>query len=256
VLGGGDREPELQRVLPDHWTVAWWCFREAAEVYTHPEGMGKLASCYNAGRGVVEDRAQAAVWFQRAADLGDAPSKASIGAALLQGDARAGVAMDAFKFLCEAVDQGQGLVLYLVATCYLAGGGVEKDAVHGVSLLRQVTNQEDDTKEMAERALAVCYMEGNGVEADTVQAALWCQRAADGGDAHAIELLALIRTCDFCGTTPTRKHCERCRKVRYCNATCQAAHWNRETDPHKGHCRRAAEASQQETGGASTSAQQ
>jgi TPR repeat protein len=136
------------------------------------------------------------------------------------------------------------------------GEGVEKDAAHGVSLLRQVTNREDATKTLAERTLAICYMDGNGVEADTAQAALWCQRAADGGDEWAIRKLPIIRTCDFCGTTPARQHCERCRKVRYCDATCQAAHWNRYTNPHKSHCRRrATEASQQEAGGASTSAQ-
>jgi TPR repeat protein len=101
-------------------------------------------------------------------------------------------------------------------------------------------------------------MEGRGVDADTVQAALWCQSAADGGDAGAIELLARIRKCDYCGSTPARQLCNRCRKVRYCNHQCQAAHWNRETDSHKGPCkehrRRAAEAPQQEAGGASTSA--
>ena len=108
---------------------------------------------------------------------------------------------------------------------------------------------------MAQSSLARCYMDGNGVEVDTVQAALWCQRAADSGDPGAIEMLRIIRTCNFCVSRPARQHCERCRKVRYCNAVCQAAHWNRETDPHKGHCRRAAEASQEEEGGASTSAQ-
>jgi TPR repeat protein len=66
------------------------------------------------------------------------------------------------------------LALINVAQCYLKGEGVEKDAVHGVSLLRQVINQEDATKARAEKALTSCYMEGNGVEADTVQAALWC----------------------------------------------------------------------------------
>ena len=90
-----------------------------------------------------------------------------------------------------------------------------------------------------------------------MQAAMWCQRAADGGDEDGIQMLQFIRTCTFCGATPARQHCERCRKVRYCNAVCQAGHWNREMDPHKGHCRRrAAEASQGgETGGVSTSAQ-
>jgi len=68
-------------------------------------------------------------------------------------------------------------------------------------------------------------------------------------------MLAVLRTCDFCVTPDAAKHwCARCRKVRYCDAACQRAHWNRKTDPHKGHCHRAPEASQQEAGGASTSA--
>ena len=91
-----------------------------------------------------------------------------------------------------------------------------------------------------------------------VQAALWCHRAATGGDAAAVKLLPIIRSCDFCGKTLARQHCQRCRKVRYCGAACQAGHWKRETDPHKGHCRRrAAEASEEGTapgsGGASSS---
>jgi hypothetical protein len=176
-------------------------------------------------------------------------------------DARAGVVKDAARgltLLREAVDQGHGPALYFVAQCYLTGEGVERDAVHGVSLLRQVISQDDATKADAARVLTICYMEGHGVEADTVQAASWCQSAADGGDAEAIELLARIRRCDCCGTTPARQLCVRCLKVRYCNHQCQLAHWNHATNPHKGPCkehrRRAAEASQREAGGASTSA--
>jgi TPR repeat protein len=125
--------------------------------------------------------------------------------------------------------------------------------------MRQVINQDDAPKAKAEHALILCYMEGNGVEADTVQAVLWCQSAAKGGDARAIELLPTIRRCNYCGTTPARQLCVRCLKVRYCDHQCQLAHWNRDVDSHKGPCkdhrRRAAEASQQEAGGASTSAQ-
>jgi TPR repeat protein len=241
-------------VVPDHLKVAWFCYREAAEVHKHPGGTGRLAWCYDTGRGVTEDPAPAVVLFQTAADLGDAGSKVALAGFLVDGYPRAGVAKDAargFDLLREADDQGNNLALYFVAECYLKGKGVEKDAVHGVSLMRQVINREDAT-----RALATCYMEGNGVEADTVQAALWCQSAADSGDAQAIELLPTIRTCSFCFSRPARKHCERCRQVRYCDAECQTIHWNRETDPHKSHCRRrAAEASQEEAGCASTSEQ-
>ena len=238
-MGVAIEDQTLPLVLPDHPKVAWFCYREAAEVHRHPGGMHRLAECYYAGQGVTEDPAQSAAWYQKAADLvGDATSKAAFGSFHVTGDPRAGIAKDArrgFALLREAVEQGCGEALLSVAQCYLRGMGVEKDAAHGVTLLLQATTQDDSSTAMAQRLLTVCYMEGNGVEADTAQAALWCQRSADGGDAQAIELLPVFRTCGFCGRTPARQHCERCRKVRYCDTTCQAAHWNRETDPHKGH---------------------
>ena len=87
-----------------------------------------------------------------------------------------------------------------------------------------------------------------------MQAEEWCQRAVQGGCERAIINLPLILACDFCGATPARLVCDLCLKVRYCE-DCHAQHWNRETDPHKGHCRRAAKSSQEEAPGASTSAQ-
>jgi len=258
----------LPLALPNYLTVEWWCYREAAEVHQHREGMSNLASCLYHGWGVTEDPAQAMEWYQKAADLGDAGSKCSLGYSLVYGDARAGVAKDAargFKLAREAAEMGYGMALYLVAKCYLHGEGVEQDAARGVTcLLRFITHDDAATAVVsaAQSQLAQCYASGQGVEVDTAQAALWCQRAADGGDADAIGMLPIIRTCTFCGIRPVHKHCERCRKVRYCDTTCQAAHWNRETNPHKGHCRRAKEASEGgqasqggEAGSASTSAQ-
>ena len=154
--------------------------------------------------------------------------------------------MRGFALVCEASAEGFRPALFRVARCYLRGKGVRKDAAHGVSLLRELARADDAVTSKAQAALALCYMDGEGVETDTVQAALWCQRAADGGDAEATQMLPMIRMCDSCGATPARQHCKRCRTVRYCNAVCQAGHWNHETHPHKGHCRgrRAAEASQ------------
>jgi len=53
-------------------------------------GMCQLASCLLRGQGVTEDPAQAAVWMQKAADLGDAGAKATLGAMLVHGDVPAG----------------------------------------------------------------------------------------------------------------------------------------------------------------------
>jgi hypothetical protein len=208
---------------------------------------------------VQQDPAQAAAWFQKAADLGDAASKAELGSFLINGVEQSGVTRDAARGLAlarEAFAQGHTPALYLIAGCFLLGQGVKKDAVHGVALLRQVINNADSSKADACCGLAMCYDRGTGVEADTVQAALWCQRAVTGGCEFASQLLPTIWKCELCGTAPARQLCTRCRQVRYCDAVCQAAHWNRETDPHKGHCRRAGEASEEGTaagGGTSSS---
>jgi hypothetical protein len=86
--------------------------------------------------------------------------------------------------------------------------------------LMQVIAQGGAATAIAQRLLALCYHNGEGVEANTVQAALWCRRAADGGDATAADNLPGIRQCNFCGATPVRKLCARCRKTRYCGAAC------------------------------------
>ena len=245
--------------LPDHPKVAWFCCREAAEVHKHPGGMRKVAECYYSGQGVTEDPTLAVAWFQKAADLGDAAAKAALEALYMHGFAPGGVEKDASRavdLLSQAAEQGESGALFPLAECYLRGDeGVEMDAVRGVALLQQCIDEDGEFTAMAQAILAMCYMKGVGVEADTTQAAFWCLRAATGGSEQAIEALPLIRTCTFCGKTPARKHCERCRKVRYCDATCQRAHWNHETNPHKGQCRRAAETSPRAAGGASTSVQ-
>ena len=106
---GGEIAARTRLVIPNHEKVAWWCYREASEVHTHPEGMAYLAACYARGRGVTEDPAQAAVWLQKAADLGNPGAQANLANLCLTGDARAGVAKDAaraFGLLREAFAAG------------------------------------------------------------------------------------------------------------------------------------------------------
>jgi hypothetical protein len=82
--------------------------------------MCQLADCFLRGQGVTKDPAQAVVWFQKAVSLGDTGAKAYLGAFLLEGDPRAGVAKDAargFALSREAADEGNGLGRYCVAEC-------------------------------------------------------------------------------------------------------------------------------------------
>jgi TPR repeat protein len=152
-------------ILPHHGNAAWFCFREAAEVHMHPGAMGKLGNCYFHGRGVAENPEQAAVWFQKGADLGDRASKAALGCFLLNGDPRAGGAKDTargFTLVREAFAQGFSPALLRVAECYLRGEGVAKDAAHAVTLLRQATTHGGDAAMTARAQFLVgeCYVEG------------------------------------------------------------------------------------------------
>ena len=70
---------------------------------------------------MFEDPPQAAVWYQKAADLGHAASIAALGTFFRHGYPSVGIAMDAARGLAlfrEAVDLGLGLALSHSATCW------------------------------------------------------------------------------------------------------------------------------------------
>ena len=46
----------------------------------------------------------------------------------------------------------------------------------------------------------MCLRFLDGVDADEDEAPKWCVRGATGGDEKAIQMLAIMRRCDFCGT--------------------------------------------------------
>jgi len=118
-LGDNIAHQTLAMVHADHFKVAWFCYREAAEVHTYPWGMRTLASCYRTGEGVEPDPAQAAAWLQRAVDTSDPASIATLGAYLVYGNPRAEVVKDAargFELVRQAFAQGFRPALYQVVT--------------------------------------------------------------------------------------------------------------------------------------------
>jgi TPR repeat protein len=104
--------------------------------------------------------------------------------------------------------------------------------------LLQAVTQEDQIQAEAQFTLSSCYITGEGVEADTVQAALWCQRAAKGSHPDAIENLPLVRKVRLLRNNARPPAVRPLREGALLYRRCQLAHWNRETDTQKGHCRR------------------
>ena len=83
-------------------------------------------------------------------------------------------------------------------------------------------------------ATAAAAAAATAAAAFTTAAAVAAKAAATAATTNAafaatatIDMQPIIRTCDFCGTTPARKHCDCCKKVRCCDTACQARHKTR-----------------------------
>lgn len=178
---------------------------------------------------VTGNYAEAAAWYQRAADLGYAASLVNLGN--LYRHAK-GVEQNlelAVALYRAAVDQGYAVALVALGEMYMDGRGVQKDYARGLELLRSgvangvITGHyylglafargEGVQKDYAQahdqfyRAaaeghagsqgeLGYLYRRGFGVEKSFVEAARWYGLAAEQGDVRSSNRLAwLLATC-------------------------------------------------------------
>ncbi len=101
------------------------------------EAANMVGRCYENGWGVPVDMAQAAVWYRRAAERGDAWAQYNLGHLLLDGN---GVARDhdaAFAWYSRAAAQGHARALNLVGRCHEHGWGTKRDPRAAVIAYRQ-----------------------------------------------------------------------------------------------------------------------
>ena len=137
--------------------------------------MGDL--CHD-GRGVPKDPAQALVWYQKAADQGQATAENKLGNCYLDGD---GVTYDgkrAFGWFDKAARQGLSAAENNLGKCYLNGYGVDRDPSQAVTWFRKAAKQGDAD---AANNLGNCYLTGRGVGKNATKAVKWFRRAAERG---------------------------------------------------------------------------
>ncbi|MDD4887874.1 MAG: tetratricopeptide repeat protein, partial [Thiomonas sp.] len=143
-----------------------------------------------------QDYAQAASWFRKAADQGDARAQCNLGLRYYNGQ---GVPQDyaqAASWYRKAADQGYARAQYNLGVLYDNGQGVPQDYAQAASWYRKAADQGDAR---AQCNLGVLYDNGQGVPQDYAQAASWFRKAADQGDADAQHNLQLLMTT---GKTP------------------------------------------------------
>lgn len=133
---------------------------DTAETYRAAAGQGdakaqyKLARCYENGRGVEQDFAEARKWYEKSARQGNADAQ------------------------------------HALATCYAYGMQVAQDYDQAIKWYRKAAEQGHADSEYA---MGMNYTYGIGVEADVKQAEKWYRKAAAQGHTKAKEALEQLQ---------------------------------------------------------------
>ncbi|WP_421778855.1 peptidoglycan-binding protein [Hoeflea sp.] len=154
---------------------------KAAAAQSNPLAFYEIGARFTDGRGVTVDLERAASWYQRAADLGHAPSQYRIANLYEKGS---GVERDltvAKKWYQMAAEQGNASAMHNLAVLYATSGPAP-----------DYTNAADWFERAAEIGvrdsqvnLAILYARGDGVPRDLVQSYKWFAIAANEGDKDA-----------------------------------------------------------------------
>ena len=160
----------------------------------YPRALGVIGVCYAHGHGVPKDVVQAAKWYRKAADQGNAAAQFNLGVSYHNGEGVEKDVAQAISWYSKAADQGDVKAQFNLGAIYFNGLGVPKDVVQAAKWYRKAADQ-GDVK--AQFGLGTRYYNGEGVEKNVVQAAKWYRKAADQGYALSQFNLAC---CYYTGT--------------------------------------------------------
>jgi hypothetical protein len=146
------------------------------------EAQDKLGYCYEFGKGVAEDDAEAVKWYRKSADQNYAHAQWWLGDCYQHGWIHSVLPKDvteAVKWYLKAADQGDSRSQYSLGYCYETGEGVAEDDAEAVRWYRKSAEQNWSE---AELRLGFCYGSAKGVAEDDAEAVKWYLKAADQGD--------------------------------------------------------------------------
>jgi TPR repeat protein len=145
-----------------------------------------LAEAYFYGRGTAVDRAEAVVWFRKAAEAGDPGAQASLGLCAFRGWGCEKDFSVAVKWYEKAAAAGNLGAMNDLAFCFLNGFGVAKNPAAGFEWAMKAAERGHHP---SQTMVAECYLDGIGVEKSVERAETWLYRAARLGNKRARTLL-------------------------------------------------------------------
>ena len=151
---------------------AWYCDAAAQQCAPAMTQAGLMASN---GAGVPADLPQAAVWFQMASNLGDAPGKACLAECYLYGTGVPRNERHAVELLQAAANAGDPRAMDLLGTCYHRGLGTAKNYEE---CLRLFSRAHELGFQDAAGNLGVLYANGDGVSRDPAESGGAVQRGS------------------------------------------------------------------------------
>jgi TPR repeat protein/SpoVK/Ycf46/Vps4 family AAA+-type ATPase len=176
----GERYAQGEGVRKDEEEAARWFLRSAEQ--GNAEAQRYLAFAFLHGRGVKEDIAEGIRRLRLAAEAGDAPAQREMGYHFAVGS---GVALDeeqAVRWFRLAADRGDAIAQYNLGYALASGSGVPKDPIESIHWYRLAAEQ---SRPEAQCALGEAFEHGLGVGVDYERSAHWNRLAAEQGNAEA-----------------------------------------------------------------------
>jgi TPR repeat protein len=165
-------------------------------VRANTEALLALGLKYKNGEGVPQDDAQAAVWFRKAAELGNSDAQMWLGFMYEEGH---GVPKDdaqGIAWIRKSAEQGNAPAQIELGAAYQLGQGAPQDYAQAASWYRKAAMQGNAD---AQVFLGDLYKQGKGTSQDDVQAGEWYRKAAEQGDARAQASLGAMYAGGFGG---------------------------------------------------------
>ncbi|MEO8448199.1 MAG: PEGA domain-containing protein [Gemmatimonadota bacterium] len=169
-------------VPQDRVQAANW-FRKAAEAGDR-ESMLKMGYLYRTGTGVKKDETQSAIWFKKTAEAGDPVGELEYGVALENGDGISKNESEAAVWYKKSADHGNSFGARRLGRLYERGKGVRKNEAEAKVFYEAAANKGDSE---AQYLLGKLYKDGKGVEKSPTMALEWFKKAAAQGHKGAAD---------------------------------------------------------------------